>query len=155
MEKRQYSPKMVGGELNIHMTRNEAQFSSVTQSCPNLCGPVGCSTPGLPVLHFHIAQNLLKLMSIVLMKSFNHLILCSVQSFSHVRLFATPWTAARQASLSITNSWSLLKLMSIKLVMPSNHLNLCRPLLLFFFFFIFYLFYFIFFICGGFCHTLK
>ena len=41
-----------------------------------------------------------------------------------------PWTAARQASLSITNSWSLLKLMSIKLVMPSNHLILCRPLLL-------------------------
>ena len=47
-----------------------------------------------------------------------------------VRLFATPWTAARQASLSITNSWSLLKLMYIKLVMPSNHLILCRPLLL-------------------------
>ena len=45
-------------------------------------------------------------------------------------LFATPWTAARQASLSITNSWSLLKLMSIKLVMASNHLFLCRPLLL-------------------------
>ena len=54
----------------------------------------------------------------------------SVQSFSHVRLFATPWTAACQASLSITNSWSLLKLMSIKLVMPSNHLILCCPLLL-------------------------
>ena len=54
----------------------------------------------------------------------------SVQSPSHVRLFATPWTAACQASLSITNSWSLLKLMSIKLVMPSNHLILCCPLLL-------------------------
>ena len=54
----------------------------------------------------------------------------SVQSLSHVRLFATPWTAARQASLSITNSWSLLKLMSIKSVMPSNHLIFCRPLLL-------------------------
>ena len=54
----------------------------------------------------------------------------SVQSLSHVRLFVTPWTAARQASLSITNSRSLLKLMSIKLVMPSNHLILCRPLLL-------------------------
>ena len=53
-----------------------------------------------------------------------------VQSLSRVRLFATPWTAARQASLSITNSWSLLKLMSIELVMPSNHLILCRPLLL-------------------------
>ena len=55
---------------------------------------------------------------------------CSVQSLSHVRLFAPPWTAARQASLSITNSWSLLKLMSIELVMPSNHLILCHPLLL-------------------------
>ena len=54
----------------------------------------------------------------------------SVQSLSHVRLFATPWTAARQASLSITNSWSLLKLMSIESVMPSNHLILCHPLLL-------------------------
>ena len=51
-------------------------------------------------------------------------------SLSHVRLFATPWTAASQASLSITNSWSLLKLTSIKSVMPSNHLILCYPLLL-------------------------
>ena len=54
----------------------------------------------------------------------------SVQSLSHVWLFATPWTAARQASLSITNSRSLLRLMSIESVMPSNHLILCRPLLL-------------------------
>ena len=54
----------------------------------------------------------------------------SVQSLSHVWLFATPWTAGRQASLSITNSWNLLKLMSIKLVMPSNHVILCHPLLL-------------------------
>ena len=58
----------------------------------------------------------------------------SVQSLSHVRLCATPWTAAHQASLSITTSWSLLKLMSIELVMDktfieSNHLILCRPLL--------------------------
>ena len=53
-----------------------------------------------------------------------------LQSLRRVRLFATPWTAARQASLSITNSWSLLKLMSIEAVMPSNHLLLCRPLLL-------------------------
>ena len=53
----------------------------------------------------------------------------SVQSLSHVRLFATPWTAAHQASLTITKSQSLLKLTSIKLVMPSNHLNLCQPLL--------------------------
>ena len=54
----------------------------------------------------------------------------SVQSLSHVQLFATPWTAAGQASLTITNSWSLLKLMSITSVMPSNHLILYRPLLL-------------------------
>ena len=54
----------------------------------------------------------------------------SVQSLSRVRLFVTPWTAARQASLSITNSWSLLKLMSIESVMPSNHFILCHPLLL-------------------------
>ena len=54
----------------------------------------------------------------------------SVQSLSRVRLFVTPWTAARQASLSITRSWSLLKLMSIKSVMPSSHLILCHPLLL-------------------------
>ena len=54
----------------------------------------------------------------------------SVQSLSHVRLFATPWTAAHQASLSITNSRSPPKPMSIESVMPSNHLILCRPLLL-------------------------
>ena len=54
----------------------------------------------------------------------------SVQSLSHVQLFATPWTAAHQASLSITNSQSLLRLMSIELVMPSNHLILCHPFLL-------------------------
>ena len=56
--------------------------------------------------------------------------LVSVQSLSHVQLFVTPWTAARQASLSMASSQSLLKLMSIELVMPSNHLIFCRPLLL-------------------------
>ena len=54
----------------------------------------------------------------------------SVQSLSHVRLFGTPWTAARQASLSITNSWSLLKLMSIESMMSSNDLVLCHSVLL-------------------------
>ena len=54
----------------------------------------------------------------------------SVQLLSRVRLFATPWTSARQASLSITNSRSSLRLMSIESVMPSNHLILCHPLLL-------------------------
>ena len=54
----------------------------------------------------------------------------SVQSLSRVRLFVTPWTAARQVSLFITNSWSLLKLMSIESVIPTNYLILCPPLLL-------------------------
>ena len=54
----------------------------------------------------------------------------SIPSLSHVRLFSTPWTTARQASLFITSCWSLLKLLSIKSVMPSNNLILCRPLLL-------------------------
>ena len=57
-------------------------------------------------------------------------VISSVQSFSHVRLFVIPWTAAYQAPLSITNSWSLLKLISIESVIPSNYLNLCRFLLL-------------------------
>ena len=54
----------------------------------------------------------------------------SVQLLSHAQLFATPWTAVHQASLSITHSWSLLKLMSIELVMPFNHFILFHPLLL-------------------------
>ena len=54
----------------------------------------------------------------------------SVQSLSSVRLFTTPWTTARQASLCTTNSWSLLKLVSLESVMPSKHIILCRPLLL-------------------------
>ena len=62
--------------------------------------------------------------------SFSSVQFSSVQSLSHVQLFATPWTAPRQASLSITNSRSPLKLMSIESVMPSNHLILCHPLLL-------------------------
>ena len=66
-----------------------------------------------------------------LMKNFIQcLSVSSVQLLSHVQLFASPWTAAHQASLSITNFRSLPKLMSIELVMPSNHLILCHPLLL-------------------------
>ena len=57
-------------------------------------------------------------------------VISSLQLLSHVRLFATSWTAALEAFLSITNSWSLLKLMSIELMMPSNHLIPCPPLLL-------------------------
>ena len=72
--------------------------------------------------------NLFFLLFWFLIKS--NLLNVSVQSLSHVRFFATPWTAARQASLSITNSLSLHKLMSIESMMPSSHLILCRPLLL-------------------------
>ena len=57
------------------------------------------------------------------------MVFSSVQYLSHAQLLVTPWTAAHQASLSITNSWSLLKLMSIESAMPSNHLILCHPLL--------------------------
>ena len=69
-------------------------------------------------------------MQIFIFKFLKIVTLSSVQSLSQVQLFVTPWTAARQASLSITNSRTLLKLMSIKSVMPSSHLILCRPLLL-------------------------
>ena len=65
-----------------------------------------------------------------LMPSESRIQFSSVHLLSHVRLFETPWTAAGQASLSITNSRSLFKLMSIELVMPSNHLALCHSLLL-------------------------
>ena len=66
----------------------------------------------------------------IIFKSYISKIINSVQSLSHVRLFVTPWIAAHQASLSITNSRSPPKPMSIVSVMPSNHLILCRPLLL-------------------------
>ena len=69
-------------------------------------------------------------MSICSFKRKRNEILSSFRSLSHVRLFATPWTAGHQACLSITNSRSLLKLMSTASVRPSNHLILCRPLLL-------------------------
>ena len=65
----------------------------------------------------------------ILLNAFTTSISQSVQLLSHVRLFATPWTAACQASLSITSFQSLLKLMSIESVMPPNHLILCHPLL--------------------------
>ena len=60
----------------------------------------------------------------------SHIQFSSVQSLSCVQLFSTPWIAAHQASLSITNSWSSLRVMSIESVMPSSHLILCHPLLL-------------------------
>ena len=68
--------------------------------------------------------------SLYLLSTVLHFNFSSVQLLSCVQLFMTPWTAACQAFLFITNSWSLLKLMTIKSVMPSNHLILCRPLVL-------------------------
>ena len=93
--------------------QNETQRHKVSKCCWN--APKDLLKEGLPQT-FHL-QKMQYLFS-------------SVQLLSGVRLFVTPWTAAHQASLSITNSWSLPKLISIKSVMPSNHLILCHSLLL-------------------------
>ena len=109
----------------------------------------GDSTPLTPVIYKHILQSLPASTHVVTPSAFYTEILelggqpvcvwgflkrqsafSSVQSLCRVRLFATPWTAARQASLSITNSRSSLRLTSIESVMPSSHLILCGPLLL-------------------------
>ena len=116
----------------------------VTQLCLTLCGPLGCS-PSLLCPWDFPGNNTgggcrFLLQGIFLTQGLDtHVCVCvcvcmyifsSVQSLSCVRLFATPWTTARQASLSVTNSQSLPKLMSIESVMPSNHRILCHPLLL-------------------------
>ena len=80
-------------------------------------------------LFYHILQVLISF-ACFLIKSYN--LSVSVQSLSRIQFCVTPWTAACQASLSITNSWSLIKLTSIELVIPSNHLILCCPLFLLF-----------------------
>ena len=117
---------------------------SVAQSCQTLCDPMDCSTPGFPVLHHlaelaqthvHCAGDAMQAscpLSSPSPPTFNlsQRYFSSVQSLSCVWLFATPWTATHQASLSITNSRSPPKPMSIESVMPSNYLILCRPLLL-------------------------
>ena len=126
-----------------------------SQSRLTFCDPMDCSLPGLSV-HGIFQARILEWVAISFSKRFSqprdwtqvsHIVgrrftiwatsevlpclqLSSVQSLSHVQLFVTPWIAACQASLSITNSWSLLKLMSIESVMPFSHLILCRPLLL-------------------------
>ena len=89
----------------------------------------GNHSVGMKIVTFHnkLLGTILTLQS---MWKINTERISSVQSLSHVRLFATPWTATHQAPLSITNSWSLLKLISIESVMPSNYHILCCPLLL-------------------------
>ena len=99
--------------------------SEVTQSCPTLSDPMDRSLPGSSI-HGIFQARVLEWGAL----AFSKLTFSSVQSLSHVQLFATPGITARQASLSITNSRNLLKLMSIGSVMPSSHLILCRPLLL-------------------------
>ena len=131
-----------------------------TQLCPSLWDPMGCSLPGSSnhkILHARLLEwvtipffirsspeislGLLPCRQIHYLWATREALLCrvcigsliqfsSVQSLSHVRLFVTPWIAARQASLSITNSRSSLRLTFIESVMPSSHLILCRPLLL-------------------------
>ena len=115
---------------------------SLTNLCLSLCNSMDCSLPGSSVFHYlpefaqiHQSRWCYLIISFSAIPSPPALNLSqhqfsSVQVLSHVQLSATPWTAACQASLSITNSQSLLKLMSIELVMPSNHLILCHPLLL-------------------------
>ena len=84
------------------------------------------------VLSHRVQKTVLHIVSLLLshIQGYHLVQLSSVQSFSHVRLFATPWIAVPQASLSITNSQSSLKLTSIKSVIPSSHLILCHPLFL-------------------------
>ena len=96
---------------------------SVAKLCLTLCHPVDYSVSGFPALHYHSEFPQTHVHWVGNLFS-------SVQWLSRVRLFVTPWIAACQASLSITNSWSSLKLMRIELVMPSSHLILGRPLLL-------------------------
>ena len=83
----------------------------------------------LCLYRWHLTEELTMCKKIFISFAYEHFIKI-VQLLSHVRLFAAPWTAARQASVSISSSWSLLKLMSIESVMPSNHLILCCPLFL-------------------------
>ena len=114
---------------------------SVAQSCSFLCGPMGSSPPDSsvpavlqarrPVGSHSLPQGIFPTqgsnqVSHVAGRSFIIWTTSSVQSLSHVWLFVTPWTAAHQVFLSITNSQSLLRLMSIASVMPSNHLILCH-----------------------------
>ena len=120
-----------------------AAAAKTLQLCPTLCDSIDGSPPGSPVPGILQARTLewvaisreqnnsktcTTSASLTRLKPL--IVLSSVESLSHVQLFATPWPAACQASLSVTNSQSLLKLMSIESVIPSNHFILCCPLLL-------------------------
>ena len=120
------------------MMDNASEHSPGAVSCPSWCeylifdtqvglGIVWALEPWTQLSYLMWESRLLKILFWI---CHWEKVFSSVQSLSCVPLFVTPWTSARQASLSITNSQSLLKLISIELVMPSNHLILCRPLLL-------------------------
>ena len=118
-------------------------YALLLQSCLTLCNPMGCSPPDFSV-HEILQARILEWVAMPSSRGssqprdqtqVSHIVggfftiwFSSVQLLSHVRLFATPWIAAHQTSLSITNSWSPPKLMSIESVMPSNHIILYPPL---------------------------
>ena len=123
----------LGGAGELQPLKLWAQESTVREA-PTMTSP--CTTLRESTVPTHIQRQRPRAFEINKIKKFKKCKSCdpfvvvqfsSVQSLSRVRLFATPWTAAPQASLSITNSWSLLKLMSLEFVMPSNHLILCHP----------------------------
>ena len=103
------------------------KFASANPKLPVYSSP----TISVSLFQFYIWLHLCHILYIIIyIFKFSWYIFSSVQSLSHIWLFAAPWIAARQASLSITYSQSLLKLMPIESMMPSSHLILCRPLLL-------------------------
>jgi len=139
---------------NAILKWSEVKWSEVAQSCLTLCNPMDCSLPGSTV-HGVFQARILEWIAISFSRGTSqtrdwtwvsrivgrrftvwgtihiyNAIFSSVQSLSRVRLFATPWIAARQASLSITNSRCSPRLRSYESVMPSSHFLLCRPLLL-------------------------
>ena len=130
----QWAPEPPCRALTFTVEVCHHQFSSVSQSCLTLCDPMDCSMSGFPVHHQlleliqTVSENCSYILKLSMCLPYNPRITflsvcycCVVQLLSHVQLFATPWTAARQASLSFTISLSLLKFTSIELVMPSSH----------------------------------
>ena len=121
----------------IHCEEICCCFCLVTRSCPALCYPMDCSTPGFHILHHlpEFVQVHVHWISAAILPSHplsptspsEEIQFSSVQLLNRVWLFATPWTAARQAYLSITNCRSLPKPMSIESMMPSNHLSSVIP----------------------------
>ena len=126
-ERRNYKEEMItlyyGKTVSCSGIKVVVDIWLICAQCPETL-PLVCSLGWYPLIYWF---NMAECMVIGHLHGYQF---SSVQSLSHVWLFVTPWIAAHQASLSITNSQSLLKLMPIKSVMPSSHLILCRPLFL-------------------------